>query len=269
VWSFDVVVLKNYVLPDSHDLQLTVSLQEFAGDRMHQLSNSPANWQCLVSYFFGVEDGERSDVLQIAESTQKDSVCFKLKNLNLFRARQSQVKLIDKQSKLCYGSMRMLLNLKKDLAMLPPLVQDAAQEQDVIDEVIHGIREESSEDEQDVDENRGAEPDAIEPPSDGDLYFEIIIAPEGLRKKSGIKIRINASEVLREDLHKVEELMRLKGDEQEVQPPEWKHVQRKLKKLAGVQSFVYSWRPGAQLTVKNERSYLFSVALCLHWRSRM
>jgi uncharacterized protein len=266
VWSFDVVVLKNYVLPDSHDLQLTVSLQEFAGDRMHQLSNSPANWQCLVSYFFGVEDGERSDVLQIADSTQKDSVCFQLKNLHIFRARQCHVKLIDKQSKLCYGSMRMLLNLKKDLARLPPLVQDAAQEQDVIDEVIYGIRVESSEDEQDVDEDRGAEPDAFEPPSDGDLYFEIIIAPEGLRKKSGIKIRINASEVLREDLHKVEELMRLKGEEQEVQPPEWKNVQRKLKKLAGVQSFVYSWRPGAQLTVKNERSYLFSVALCLHWR---
>jgi TPR repeat protein len=263
VWSVDVVVLKNYILPDSHDLQLTVPLREFAGDRMHQLSNSPANWQCLVSYFFGVEDGERSDVLQIADSTQKDSVCFKLKNLSIFQTRQCQVRLIDKQSKLCYGSMRMLQNLKKDLARLPSLVQDAAQEQDVIDDVIHEIRQESSEDEQDVDEDRGAEPDAFEPSSDGDLYFEIIIAPAGLRKKSGIKIRINASEVLREDLHKVEELMRLKNEEQEVQPPEWRHVQRKLKKSAGVQSFVYSWRPGAQLTVKNERSSFFCWFLIL------
>ena len=53
----------------------------------------------------------------------------------------------------------------------------------------------------------------------------------------------------------------------EVQPPFWKYVRRKLKKLAGVQSFVYSWRPGAQLTVKNERSralahcHMFAVAL--------
>jgi hypothetical protein len=112
------------------------------------------------------------------------------------------------------------------------------------------------------------------------------------RKKAQLRVRVNASEVLREDLRLEEELLRVAGaDEQvfstptpytlhptpytlhphphphphpnphhnpdeQVLKPLWANVRKKLEALTGAGSFKYPVRDGVLLTVSCERDLL-------------
>jgi len=145
------------------------------------------------------------------------------------------------------------------------------------DNVLDQILELSSSDEEDVDDIYGSEEDS-EPEGDADICFYLIVDPEWMRlsktkeaqKKAEMKIRINASEVLREDLRLIQELNRVMGKDEQVLPPIWKDVRKKLKDLTGQRSFAYVGRPGdatsSKISVKNERFLSFlllSFDMCM------
>jgi len=263
LWAIHVVVLKTFTLTDTHARQLSIPLHEFAKDVVGDVPGDPKHWQCLVSRFSGVEDGERTDALVHEEmqvdSTGKSAISFKLKDIKHFSTRQCQIRLIDKRSGLCYRSLRILQFAESGVTRLLSGTGIAYDEQALPDQIIDDYHSASSSEEEDLDDILE---EIQEPEDDGEIYFYLLVNSEWMRsnaaqrkpaKKTETRIRVNASEALREDLRAVEELERLVGEDQQILPPLWRNVRRKLVALTGEKSFAYSWRPGAQLTVKNER----------------
>ena len=281
VWSLHIVVLKTMTLTDNVAKHVRITAQEFGKDLQLDLPSDPRHCQCLVSRSSGVDDGVRADILQIVDSTLFDAkgvIAFNLKDNPIHQARQCQIRLIDRRSGICYRSLRVLQTADSSVTHIPSLILDAEEEYaQKEDNVLDQILELSSSDEEDVDDNYGSEEDS-ESQGDADICFYLIVDPEWMRlsktkeaqKKTEMKIRINASEVLREDLQLIQELKRVMGKDEQVLPPIWKDVRKTLKDLTGQRSFAYVGRPGdatsSKISVKNERFLSFlllSFDICL------
>lgn len=227
-WSVHVIVLKTWTVPESSNAPLVIPVEEFARDVMGDLPSDPKNWQYLVSRFSGIEDGERTDVLQISDSIRKDAVSFKLKETQIFQSRQCQIRLIDRRDGQCYRSLRIVQYAKGISRVLSWKGGIAQVDRKEADELYDKVSMSSSDDDGLSSDEEGAEKSILEPETEGEIYFYLLVdsvwmrshmaKSKEARKKTDTKIRINASEVLREDLRKIEELVRVVGDDETVRP---------------------------------------------------
>ena len=266
VWSLHVSVLKNHELFGTGGKGATfdIPLQAFAREKNWPIDTR--RWRCVVSRFYGIEDGWRTDMPQV-DSTRPDGISIKLKDIPMLESRHCQIRLIDAETGLCFQAIRLVQHAEADFKRTPslirlPSVKDAVEEDSLPDTV----KPDTVIDEDDIDQDVEVEESVLEPETQGEVIFYLLVSAEWMRshvrikrkekKRAEIRIRVNASEVLREDLRDIEELKRLAGEDEEVLKPEWDDVRKKLKSETGCEAFQYSLRPGAQSTVDSERDLL-------------